>query len=120
MFLRLQEKHKKWGNFVRIGPNTLSVADPDVVRVALSGQSKCTKGPWYSIEHPVSSMLCIQTCSNRLQHYSMHSTRSRADHDARRRVWSGAFSDKALRGYEERVQKYNKILIEQINSFSGK
>lgn len=49
----------------------------------------------------------------------MHSTRSRADHDARRRIWSGAFSDKALRGYEERVQKYNKALIKQINSFSG-
>lgn len=53
MFLRLQEKHKKWGDFVRIGPNTLSVADPDVVRVALSGQSKCSKAPWYSLEHPV-------------------------------------------------------------------
>jgi len=104
MFLKLQEKHRKWGDFVRIGPNTLSVAHPDVVRVALGGQSKCSKAPWYSVEHP---------------HYSMHSTRSRADHDARRRIWSGAFSDKALRGYEERVQKYNKALIEQIDSFSG-
>lgn len=105
MYLHLQDAHRKWGDFVRIAPNTLSVADPRVVSVALGGQSKCGKAPWYSAEHPA---------------YSMHSTRSREDHDARRRIWSSAFSDKALRGYEMRVQKYNELLVQQIKSFSGK
>jgi hypothetical protein len=104
MYLHLQEAHRKWGDFVRIGPNTISVADPLAVRVALGAQSKCTKAPWYSIEHPS---------------YSMHSTRSKADHDSRRRIWSPAFSDKALRGYEKRVHNYNQELIQQIDSFSG-
>jgi cytochrome P450 len=49
----------------------------------------------------------------------MHTTRDKAIHDRRRRIWSPAFSDKALRGYENRVQKYNDLLIKQISAFSG-
>lgn len=50
----------------------------------------------------------------------MHTSRNRPMHDKRRRIWSPAFSDKALRGYEKRVQKYNDLLIKQISAFSGK
>lgn len=105
MYLKLYNFHQEMGKFVRIGPNDLSVSDADVMRLALGPQSKCTKAPWYDVEYPA---------------YSMHSTRSRAVHDRRRRIWSPAFSDKALRGYEKRVQKYNNTLIEQLNAFSGK
>lgn len=104
MFLKLYSAHQKLGNFVRIGPNDLSVANADAVRVAFSAQTTCSKAPWYSIELPA---------------YSMHSTRSRVEHDKRRRIWSPAFSDKALRGYEQRVLKYNKSLLERLASFSG-
>ena len=104
MFLKLYNAHQKLGNFVRIGPNDLSVADADAVRVAFSAQTTCSKAPWYSIELPA---------------YSMHSTRSRTEHDKRRRIWSPAFSDKALRGYEQRVLKYNKSLLERLDSFDG-
>src|SRR4051812_42208218 len=48
---------------------------------------------------------------------SMHTTRDRSVHDRRRRIWSPAFSDKALRGYENRIQKYNDLLIKQISAF---
>ena len=40
-------------------------------------------------------------------------------HDRRRRIWIPAFSDKALRGYENRVKKYNDLLVQQISAFSG-
>jgi tryprostatin B 6-hydroxylase len=105
MFLHLQRAHRRWGDYVRIGPNTLSVSDPRVVRLALGGQAVCTKAPWYSMEHPA---------------YSMHTSRSKSDHDARRRIWSNAFSDKALRGYEIRVRRYNEALIEQMHSLAGR
>jgi len=101
---QLHEMHRKHGRFVRIGPNDLSVTDPDAVQVILGPQSRCTKAQWYSQESPLSSM---------------HTTRDRALHDRRRRVWSPAFSDKALRGYENRIQKYNVLLIKQIEAFSG-
>ncbi|KAL2799478.1 cytochrome P450 [Aspergillus keveii] len=105
MFLKLYDSHKKWGKFVRIGPSDISVSDADVVRVALGPQTKCTKAQWYTLELPAASM---------------HTTRSRAEHDRRRRVWSPAFSDKALRGYEARIEGYNRALIQQIEGFSGK
>ncbi|KAH8691979.1 putative cytochrome P450 monooxygenase [Talaromyces proteolyticus] len=105
MYRKLYDSHQRLGNFVRTGPNDLSVADADVVRVAFAPQSVCTKAPWYSIELPA---------------YSLHTTRSHTQHNKRRRIWSPAFSDKALRSYEQRVLKYNKILIDQLATFSGK
>ncbi|KAL2860842.1 cytochrome P450 [Aspergillus lucknowensis] len=105
MHLKLYNSHEKWGKFVRIGPNQVSVCHADAVRVALGPQSKCIKSPWYDAEHPATSML---------------STRIRAEHDRRRRIWSPAFSDKALRGYELRIARYNQSFIRQIEGFDGK
>ncbi|KIX93767.1 uncharacterized protein Z520_10391 [Fonsecaea multimorphosa CBS 102226] len=104
MFLKLYQSHKQLGKFVRTGPNDLSVTHPDVVRVALSSQAVCEKAPWYEGEAPA---------------WSLQSTRVRSQHDRRRRIWSPAFSDKALRGYEKRVHRYNECLILHIDSFSG-
>ena len=50
----------------------------------------------------------------------MHTSRVRADHDKRRRVWSPAFADKALRGYEERMRPYGEQLLAQLRAFGGK
>lgn len=105
MFLKLYQSHKELGKFVRTGPHDLSVTHPDVVRVALSAQAVCGKGPWYEVEWPA---------------YSLHSTRVRSLHDKRRRIWSPAFSEKALRGYEKRVHKYNGCLMQHIDTLSGK
>lgn len=41
-------------------------------------------------------------------------------HDRRRRIWSPAFSDKALRGYETRLKPYSTLLAEQLKAFGGK
>lgn len=105
MYLKLYQSHRELGKFVRTGPHDLSVTHPDVIRVALSAQAVCGKAPWYEMEWPA---------------YSLQSTRVRSQHDQRRRIWSPAFSDKALRGYEKRVHRYNELLMKQIDSFSGK
>ncbi len=47
----------------------------------------------------------------------MHTSRHQAIHDQRRRIWSPAFSDKALRGYEDRVKQYQDQLMDCIDSF---
>lgn len=96
--------HQQHGDFVRVGSNDLSILDPDAVPVIYGFGTKCFKSPWYDNDYPLSSM---------------HSTRNRQYHDTRRRVWSISFSDKALRGYEPRVQKYASILVRQLQSFSG-
>ncbi len=102
---KLLELHQKHGQFVRIGPNDLSITDPDGVQVVSGGNSKCTKAQWYSQDSPLTSM---------------HTTRDRATHDRRRRVWAPAFSDRALRGYETRIQKYNQLMLDQILKSSRK
>jgi len=50
---------------------------------------------------------------------AVHTTRSRAIHDKRRRIWSPAFSDKALRGYEKRVEPYADALLQRLKDFEG-
>ena len=101
---KLYAMHQKYGKFVRIGPNDLSVSDPDSVQIVQGQNSKCTKAQWYSQDTPL---------------ISIHTTRDRAMHDRRRRIWSPAFSDKALRGYESRVQKYNDMFIQQMDGLAG-
>jgi hypothetical protein len=102
---QLLRLHKKYGRFVRIGPNDLSVADPDGTQVISAPNTKCSKSPWYDGDNPRASM---------------HTTRDKGLHDRRRRVWAPAFSDKALRGYEARIKVYNDLLIEKIEELSGK
>ncbi|KIX00842.1 uncharacterized protein Z518_09907 [Rhinocladiella mackenziei CBS 650.93] len=96
--------HQKYGPFVRIGPNDISVTHPDGVEVISGIKSKCSKAQWYSQDVPL---------------ISMHTCRDRAQHDRRRRIWSPAFSDKALRGYESRVRRYNELLIEKLDESNG-
>jgi cytochrome P450 len=105
LHLYLLEMHKKYGQFVRLDPYGISVTHPDAVEVTMSSRSKCTKSEWYEADHP---------------RMSMHTSRNRVVHDQRRRIWSPAFSDKALRGYENRVQKYNDLLIQRLEESSGK
>ena len=50
----------------------------------------------------------------------MHTSRDRALHDRRRRVWSPAFSDKSLRNYEQRVKPYADQLLRRIEMAKGK
>ncbi|KAL4868857.1 hypothetical protein BDV12DRAFT_208924 [Aspergillus spectabilis] len=100
----LYNAHRKWGRFVRYGPNDISVSDADVVRVALGAGAVCTKAPWYSFEYPNCSLISV---------------RDRKAHDRRRRIWSPAFSDRALRGYEVRIERYNTAFLRQIESFNG-
>lgn len=100
----LKRLHDQYGPFLRIGPNDISVIDADGTQVISAADSKCTKGPWYDQDSP---------------HISMHTTRSRAMHDRRRRIWAPAFSDKALRGYENRVQGLNDLLISRIVDTNG-
>src|SRR4051794_7306958 len=77
---------------------------PDGVQIVQGQNSKCTKAQWYSQDTPL---------------ISMHTTRDKSMHDRRRRIWSPAFSDKALRGYESRLQKYNDMFIKQMNELGG-
>ena len=96
--------HEQYGDFLRVGPSDLSITHPKAVSAIYGQGSKCTKGGFYDLSRP---MVSLQTL------------RVKTLHDQRRRVWSPAFSDKALRGYEERATKYCNQLLSRIHGFDG-
>ncbi|KAL2831865.1 cytochrome P450 [Aspergillus pseudoustus] len=91
----LHDLHARYVPIVRVGPSNVSIMHPKVVTADLWGCSTCTKNSFYDNAHPMRSL---------------HSYRSRADHDQRRRVWSPGFSDTRFRGYESRMRVYRQKL----------
>ena len=103
-YRKIQALHHKYGDFVHIGPSDLSTIHPKAVEAIYGGKSRCTKSQSYDTNMPF---------------VSLHATRDRAFHDQRRRLWSTAFSDRALRGYEQRVTEYQNKLLERIDDNYG-
>ncbi|KAJ5737963.1 cytochrome P450 [Penicillium malachiteum] len=99
-FHQLAKLHDRYGLFLRIGSNDLSVAHPKAVQAIYGPGSKCHKAPWYDSTQPI---------------VSLHSTRDKSLHERRRRVWSRAFGEKNLRDYETRMTRYRSLLIKNID-----
>ena len=103
-FRKIHQLHDRYGNFVRVGSSDLSITHPKAVSAIYGQGSKCTKAAFYDLTKPL---------------VSLQTLRVKALHDQRRRIWSPAFSDKALRGYEERMKKYRNKLIAHFEAFDG-
>ena len=103
-FRQVLALHRRHGDFVRVGTNTLSITDPHAVEIVYGLKSSCRKADWYDLTKPM---------------VSMQTARTKAVHGQRRRVWSTAFSTKALRNYEIRFNSFQEILLEQIATFAG-
>ena len=101
-FRQVLKYHEQYGEYVRVGSNTLSITNPKAVQAIYGHASKCRRAAWYDLTKP---MISLQTI------------RQREAHDARRRIWSTAFGDKALRDYEERIRPLQDQLLEHIASF---
>lgn len=80
-YLQLEDLHQQYGDFVRTGPNELTVFRPSGFTELNGVNSKCTKAAWYDMLMP---------------NISLQSSRSKTFHDQRRRVWDHAFSVKGL------------------------
>lgn len=104
-FRQLESLHHRYGDFLRIGSNDISIAHPQAVQAVHGLGSKCRKAAWYDLTHPM---------------VSLQSTRNKTLHDQRRRVWSSAFGDRNLRDYEERMAQYRAMLIKSIDQSGGR
>ncbi|KAK5711509.1 hypothetical protein LTS12_027940, partial [Elasticomyces elasticus] len=71
--LRLQALHKKYGSIVRIGSANLSIIDPAGMEIIYGTDTKTMKASCYDNNEPLTSM---------------HTARSRALHDRRRKIWA--------------------------------
>lgn len=68
----INDFHQKYGKYVRVGSNVLSITDPAIMQPAYGANAKAVKSDWYDGTGP---------------HHSMQSVRSKAVHDRRRRLW---------------------------------
>lgn len=103
-YYKLEALHKKYGPIVRTGSNDLSINDADAVEPSYGQGSKVTKSAWYDGDAPLTSM---------------HTSRAKATHDRRRRVWAPAFSDRSLRAYEIRVDALSDKLVQRVGEHNG-
>ncbi|KAG9229378.1 cytochrome P450 monooxygenase-like protein [Amylocarpus encephaloides] len=105
-FQTVDRLHKEYGEFVRVGPNELSITAPEAVNQILGAGTKCRKAEWYD---------CVAYPEK-----ALNLERNRIIHGARRKIWDRAFSAKSLRDYEGRVKIYTDQLMSQLNANSGK
>lgn len=97
--------HQHFGDFVRVGSSDLSIIHPRAVSAIYGRGSRCMKADWYDLTAPL---------------ISMQTTRDRQEHDARRRIWAGAFNDTMIRSYEQRLIPYQDKLIIYLLDLDGK
>ncbi|KAI1492457.1 putative cytochrome P450 monooxygenase [Biscogniauxia mediterranea] len=96
--------YNRYGPFVRIGSSELMIVHPKAVPAIYGAQSACSKAAFYDEDYP---------------RESIHMTRNAKLHHERRRIWSQAFSDRALRGYESHISTYNAALVSRLAEFKG-
>ncbi|CAH0017908.1 unnamed protein product [Clonostachys rhizophaga] len=104
-FDEVDQLHKLYGDFVRIGPNHLSVAQPAAVQAVHSSSSRCLKGPWYNTQLPAVSLL---------------TSRDPREHARRRKTWDNGLSFKAIRTYEANIARCTSQLINNIEGSLGR
>ncbi len=103
--LLLDRLHRKYGPFVRTGPEEITVFHPEILPAVDGPGNICTKAVWYDLLLP---------------EIALNTTRSKPDHDKRRRIWNHGFSAKALAMYEDRVTEYAEKLENRIADLAAK
>lgn len=93
--LLLDRLHNEYGQFVRTGPEELTIFNPEVLRAVDGPGNSCSKAVWYDLLLP---------------ELAVNTTRSKPEHDKRRRIWDHGFTTKALANYEERMMEYGHLL----------
>ncbi|KAI2629001.1 cytochrome P450 [Xylaria nigripes] len=101
--LLIEQLHHKYGSIIRTGPEELTIIDPHVPQVLDGPGNTCEKAVWYDFLLP---------------EVAVNTTRSKKDHDFRRRIWDQGFSTKALNAYEHRILSYTETLTTQIDQIS--
>ena len=101
--LLLDKMHQQYGQFVRTGPEELTIFHPEVLRAVDGPGNACTKAVWYDLLLP---------------ELAVNTTRSKPEHDKRRRIWDHGFTSKALVNYEEQMMKYGDMLERGISELA--
>ena len=103
-YLFLDKLRGVYGDYVRTGPNELTIYNPAAVPLIHGSESLCTKADWYDNIEPL---------------HAVNTTRSRQLHERRRRIWDMGFSQRSLDTYEPRVLYHASQLASQFEALAG-
>ncbi|OCH91605.1 cytochrome P450 monooxygenase pc-bph [Obba rivulosa] len=96
----IHNQHKKYGPFLRIGPNHISIASPAALGIIYSHSHPMLKSEFYDGLATFSAP-------------GTFTTRDRAVHARKRRIVAHLFAPKTVRLFEDAVQKYVGQLVNQ-------
>lgn len=99
-----QSLHHKYGDVVRLGPNSLSFADPKALSVIYGFNKGMVKSDFYPVQQPI---------ANGVRIHSLFSTTDEQYHAKYRRCVNGAFAMTNLRSYEPLVDNTTDAFVEQ-------
>ena len=102
----IQTLHAQYGPVVRIGPDELSIADPEAVKQIYSGGSRFQKSYWYSV---------IQG----KRKFDLFAGRDEKIHGHHRKMVARAFALDTLRDLEPYVDKCIGVLMEKVDGMAG-
>ncbi|KAI8163998.1 Cytochrome P450 monooxygenase andK [Colletotrichum sp. SAR 10_70] len=106
-----QKLHQKYGDVVRLGPNTLSFADPAALKTIYGLNKGFVKSDFYIVQQSVVKGHSLQ---------SLFSTTDNNFHSQFRRCVNSAFSMSALVQYEPFVDNTTKLFLSQTEKlFAG-
>lgn len=103
-YLFLDGLRQVYGDYVRTGPNELTIYNPAAVNHIHGSDSDCTKADWYDNLKPL---------------HAINTTRSKQVHERRRRIWDMGFSQRSLDAYEPRVLHHASQLASQHAARAG-
>ncbi|PPQ70397.1 hypothetical protein CVT24_013135 [Panaeolus cyanescens] len=91
--------HQKYGPFVRIAPNHVSIADPDALGIVYAHGNGALKSDFYDAFVSITR--------------GVFNTRDRNDHARKRKIISHIFSQKSVVEFEPQIRLYVSQLIQQ-------
>lgn len=101
----MQKLYERYGQFVRTGPNEISIFHPRAIQLLDGWMNHNTKDIWYDVLQPRSSAIF---------------TRDELDHKYRRKVWTQSLSSKAMDALRPRLAEQAMALSQCIGSYNGK
>lgn len=95
----VHQLHNKYGTFVRLAPNHVSIADPDALQIVYAHGNGSLKSNFYD------AFVSI--------HRGLFNTRDRVDHARKRKIVSHVFSQKNVLEFEPSIRLYVGQLMNQ-------
>ncbi|KAL4778726.1 cytochrome P450 [Aspergillus varians] len=104
-FLAVHDAHQQLGSHVRIGPNHISICAPQAMNEIYGHGANFQKDTFYD--------------SGAGAHRNINDTRSREEHNAKRKVLAHAFAQRTLTDLEPTIMATVQNLVDQIGRFAS-